>query len=105
MSSRVWIGKLETDDWNDPIVDGWPVDLSEFVGRRVEIIVREIGADPESYEVLARRHAGEPEAQDQFTSSSETPVGKAPAETGTHSVSRPAPAEAGAVLYPSVRDV
>lgn len=58
-TGREWIGILDTDDWGDPIVDGWPVDLSEFVGKRVVLQIREVGEDPKSYEALARRHAGE----------------------------------------------
>lgn len=57
--SRAWTGRLDTDHWDRWIVDGWPVDLSAYVGKRVEIVIREIGADPESYEALARRSAGE----------------------------------------------
>lgn len=51
---RAWVGRLDTDEWNDPIVDGFPVDFSEFIGKRVEIIVRELPPDLESYENLAR---------------------------------------------------
>ena len=51
---RTWVGRLDTDEWNDPIVDGFPVDLSPFMGKRVEIIVRELGDDSESYENLAK---------------------------------------------------
>lgn len=52
--TRTFIGRLDTDEWNDPIVDGFSVDLSAFYGKRVEIIVRELGDDPESYENLAK---------------------------------------------------
>lgn len=51
---RTWIGRLDTDEWNDPIVDGFPVDLTPFVGKRVEIIVRELPPDLESYENLVK---------------------------------------------------
>jgi hypothetical protein len=51
---RVWIGKLDIDDWSDPIIDGFPLDLRAFYGKRVEILVRELGDDPESYENLAK---------------------------------------------------
>ena len=84
MSSRAWVGRLDTDEWNDPIVNGFPVDLSEFVGKRVEIVVRELSADPESYEALAR-------------SFERAPV-TTPATEGTHSVSRPPTAEARGTL-------
>lgn len=50
----MWTGRLDTDEWNDLIVDGFPVDLTPFVGKRIEIIVRELGDDPESYENLAK---------------------------------------------------
>lgn len=52
--SKEWVGKLDTDDWSDPIVDGWPVDFSEYVGKRVRILIEEVGDDPESYENLAK---------------------------------------------------
>lgn len=42
-ASRAWVGRLETDDWNDPIVDGWLVDLSEFVGKSYEAIAQASG--------------------------------------------------------------
>ena len=51
---RTWIGKLDEDDWSDPIVDGFPLDLRTFYGKRVEIVIREVGDDPESYENLAK---------------------------------------------------
>lgn len=52
--TRTFIGRLDTDEWNDPIVDGVPVDLTAFVGKRVEIVVRELPPDLESYENLAK---------------------------------------------------
>lgn len=53
-AEREWVGKLETDHWDRPIVDGWAVDLSAYVGRRVRILIQDVGADPESYEAIAR---------------------------------------------------
>lgn len=81
---RTWIGKLDTDHRGDPIVDGWPVDLTPYVGRRVSIIVQELPPDPESYEAIAQS----------FERRNCHP-GKAPTEPGTHSVGRPGPAGAG----------
>jgi hypothetical protein len=54
-----WLGRLDTDHWDRWIVDGWPVDLSVYMGRRVEIYIRELPPDPDSYEQLARKAAGE----------------------------------------------
>lgn len=102
--NRIWTGKLETDHWDRPIVDGWPVELAPYVGQRVEIIIRVVGDDPESYEALAKRHAGEVDVP-QYVSSVEAAAGTAPATESTHSVSRLSPAEAARILYPSVRDV
>lgn len=51
---KEYLGKLDTDEWADPIVDGWPVDMTPFVGKRVRILIEEVGEDPESYENLAK---------------------------------------------------
>ena len=47
-------GRLDTDHWDRPIVDGWPVLIDQFVGKRVRIVIEEVEDDPESYENLAK---------------------------------------------------
>ncbi len=49
-----YVRRLDTDEWNDPIIDGFPVDFSPFVGKRVEILIRELSPDSESYEAIAQ---------------------------------------------------